>query len=303
MTRHYAKIISILFAVLGGAACIYGVLSGAAQTGLNALVRFILDRQSSMEGVMQGADGTLGASPWTLITLSFVYGLFHAIGPGHGKAVICAYVLSHKTRLRRTLGLSFGAAFGQAFSAILLGSFLSTADEVLTPISFAVVTVMGVYLLVQSILPLIEPPSTSLTLAQHSTQLVAYGGTVPPEHVHETASVWHAVAIALAIAIRPCTGAALVLGLTFTFGFVFSGIIAVLAMALGTALVVSSVAVGAHYLRWPLTEILSAWGVRGKLLTYGLMMLGSLIITVFGATVLFGSLTGTASPFFSSPRA
>ncbi|MCG6659585.1 sodium:proton antiporter [Halomonas campisalis] len=71
---------------------------------------------------------TLAVSGWSetptwatagwLLALSFGYGVFHAAGPGHGKAVLSTYLVSQGGGLKRALGLSFGAALLQGMMAI-----------------------------------------------------------------------------------------------------------------------------------------------------------------------------------------
>src|ERR671932_670126 len=58
-----------------------------------------------------------GMAVWTLAGLSFLYGVFHAAGPGHGKAVITAYLLANEKRLRRGVLLSFASALVQGTTA------------------------------------------------------------------------------------------------------------------------------------------------------------------------------------------
>lgn len=60
------------------------------------------------------------SSGWWLMALSFGYGVFHAAGPGHGKAVLSTYLLSQGGGVRRALGLSFSAAMLQGLTAIAL---------------------------------------------------------------------------------------------------------------------------------------------------------------------------------------
>jgi nickel/cobalt exporter len=52
-----------------------------------------------------------------LVAVSFLYGVFHAAGPGHGKAVISSYVLANGATVRRGITLSFLAAIVQAITA------------------------------------------------------------------------------------------------------------------------------------------------------------------------------------------
>ena len=60
------------------------------------------------------------AATWSLVVLSFLYGVFHAAGPGHGKAVISAYLLADERLLRRGVILAFVSSFLQAVTAIVL---------------------------------------------------------------------------------------------------------------------------------------------------------------------------------------
>ena len=61
-----------------------------------------------------------GWAVWLLLSLSFAYGVFHAAGPGHGKAVISAYMISSGETAKRGIALSFMAAFVQAVSAVVI---------------------------------------------------------------------------------------------------------------------------------------------------------------------------------------
>src|ERR1035437_974553 len=63
------------------------------------------------------ADGT---AAWGLMGISFAYGIFHAAGPGHGKAVISSYLVVNNETWRRGIALSFASAVLQSFTAIAI---------------------------------------------------------------------------------------------------------------------------------------------------------------------------------------
>ena len=61
-----------------------------------------------------------GSAAWGLFGLSFLYGMFHAAGPGHGKAVISSYLVANEETWKRGVVLSFASAFLQALVAVAL---------------------------------------------------------------------------------------------------------------------------------------------------------------------------------------
>lgn len=98
------------------------------------------------------------AAGWTLMLLSFAYGVFHAAGPGHGKAVISTWLLATESELKRGVLISFMSAIIQALTAIVLVSVLflvvasvgSTARNVagvLESASYALIGLLGLYLI------------------------------------------------------------------------------------------------------------------------------------------------------------
>ena len=59
-----------------------------------------------------------GSALWGLMGISFLYGIFHAAGPGHGKAVISSYLFANDETWRRGITLSFASAVMQSLTAI-----------------------------------------------------------------------------------------------------------------------------------------------------------------------------------------
>ena len=61
-----------------------------------------------------------GSAVWTLLAISFAYGIFHAAGPGHGKAVISSYLVANGETARRGIVLSFASALMQSLVAVAI---------------------------------------------------------------------------------------------------------------------------------------------------------------------------------------
>ena len=96
----------------------------AAQPQVGGIVGWILAKQSEfyreMSSTIRAAKSD-GSAVWTLLAISFAYGIFHAAGPGHGKAVISSYLVANQETARRGIVLSFASALLQALVAVVLG--------------------------------------------------------------------------------------------------------------------------------------------------------------------------------------
>jgi ABC-type nickel/cobalt efflux system permease component RcnA len=90
---------------------------------VGGIIGWILAKQSefyrAMSSTIRAAKND-GSAVWTLLGISFAYGIFHAAGPGHGKAVISSYLVANEETARRGIVLSFASALAQALVAVVI---------------------------------------------------------------------------------------------------------------------------------------------------------------------------------------
>ncbi len=89
---------------------------------------YILAVQSAFYKNLQQALAAVkdhGGAIWSLLSIGFAYGVFHAAGPGHGKGVIAAYLVADERALAKGFALSLAAAIVQALVAIALVGILA----------------------------------------------------------------------------------------------------------------------------------------------------------------------------------
>lgn len=102
----------------------FGAPKGAvAEPQVSGIIGWLLAKQSEfylqMSKTIRAAK-TDGSAVWALLGISFAYGVFHAAGPGHGKAVISSYLVANEETARRGIVLSFASALMQALMAIAI---------------------------------------------------------------------------------------------------------------------------------------------------------------------------------------
>src|SRR5258708_26877599 len=95
----------------------------SAEPQVGGIVGWLLSKQSEfyreMSSTIRAAKSD-GSAVWTLLVISFAYGIFHAARPGHGKAVISSYLVANQEPARRGIVLSFPSAMLPALVAVVL---------------------------------------------------------------------------------------------------------------------------------------------------------------------------------------
>lgn len=124
--------------------------------------------RKSQEDFYIGLNSALGqlktdwTAFWVLGGLSFLYGVFHAAGPGHGKVVISSYMLATERQLRRGVVLSFAAAMVQSLVAIvfvgvaaailgLSSTVMGNAVQWLETASYGLIVLLGAWLIAKRV--------------------------------------------------------------------------------------------------------------------------------------------------------
>jgi nickel/cobalt exporter len=138
----------------------FGGPPAAPDAQVGGIVGWLLTKQSEfyreMSSTIRAAKAD-GSAVWTLLAISFAYGIFHAAGPGHGKAVISSYLVANEETARRGIALSFVSALMQSLIAVLIvgiGAWLLNvtaktmcgAERVIEIASYTLIAAFGIRL-------------------------------------------------------------------------------------------------------------------------------------------------------------
>lgn len=296
--------------------------------GWDGLLAWIMTTQQSLHRQLASAlrevqQGGAGAAA-SLIGLSLLYGVFHAAGPGHGKAVIATYLGTQPVQLRRGVLLSVLSALAQGLTAIALVEIAVTvlglsirkaqgAGMQAETLSYALMAVLGAVLAARSLLALwrqwraARQPAPSLfsgagrAMRPMQSWCADCGRLHGPSRAHLAQPLsWRgSLGVILAIGLRPCTGAILVLLIAHATGLRWTAMAAVLAMSLGTAATVAVLAILAVSARQAALRLLrpaSAPGRRIGLVFNLLGAAGGLFILAMGAGLLMQGWRMAAHP-------
>jgi nickel/cobalt exporter len=245
----------------------------------------VLQRRLNRRMTELGRELKKGDNPRPLIVLvflAFIYGIIHALGPGHGKTVSGSYFLSRKATVRNGIFLGFLIAVIHAVSAITIvlvlylilkrgiGASLEHYSRIVKLVSAIVIMMIGIFLLVRRIY---RKRKCSAEGAEQKRGLFL---------------------IAFAVGIVPCPGAVLILLFSMNLNIIVYGIILVFVMSVGMALTISVVCCAVIVAkRGIFRDADSSSAVTekkaGDIGLYAVEIFGAIIVIALGAFLLAGT--------------
>jgi nickel/cobalt exporter len=358
MTRSRGVILTVLVAVL--VACAIDVVSAqaapfgaprpAGTMSASRLTGWIFAQQAAFYRSLSGfirASKEDGAAMWGLFGISFLYGVFHAVGPGHGKAVISSYLVANEETWRRGVVMSFASAGIQsvvaivvvAIAAVLLGATakaIGLTVHLVAIVSYGLVILIGLRLLYVkgrgfllgcreltwteapvltlasrhsgNTFPLHPPRLGAMTMRGGQCMVDGCAGHEHGFHCHDDhhASAWgHAhgpepaelagaggwrrgLSAVVAVGLRPCSGAIIVLIFALAQDLFWTGVGATLIMGLGTAVTVAAIATLAMSARQIASRVAKAPAGFGMLTMRAIEVGAAALIVAFGTLLLAG---------------
>jgi len=286
--------------------------SGGAAFGgpLGPLFMWIAQRQQEFYATLTATLKTIkenGAAVWLLFAVSFAYGVFHAAGPGHGKAVISAYLVSSGESVKRGIALSFAAAFVQAITAVLVvgiaaGLFrvtamtMTAATDWFEILSYALIVAVGAWLLWSKAFHSGHHHRHHHPVAEalHDDDHDHHEHDEHRDHDHHAhapqgmlARGWSAI---LAVGIRPCSGAIIVLVFALSQGLFLAGVGATFVMAIGTGVTVAALASLAVSARGLAVRLAGASSATAARVVHAAEIVAAAGVMIFGLLLLGGAL-------------
>jgi len=310
-----------------------------AEPPVGGIVGWILERQSEfyreISATIRSAK-TDGSAVWTLLLISFAYGIFHAAGPGHGKAVISSYLVANQETARRGIALSFASALMQSLVAVLIvaiGAWLLNAtaktmcgaEKTIEIASYALIAAFGarlVWLKGGAFIRALqgERGEPALAVAAHHHRDHDHDHDHGHHHHHADDHVhdehcghshgpepselagpggWRRGLMAIfTVGIRPCSGAILVLVFALAQGLFWAGVAATFVMGLGTAITVATIAVLAVSAKDVARRLSDARDGGGALFLRGVEFGAAGLVLLFGAGLLFGCIAAERTTCF-----
>lgn len=295
--------------IRSGAAVAVAAVAFWAAGGLAMVEHWAVSAQREAQNALAGAIRALRAGETGalagLLAVAFGYGFFHAAGPGHGKFLIGGYGMARRVPMLKLGGIALAASLAQATVAVVLvyggiaalgwtrADALEASERLIAPAGLAVIGLVGLWLVLrggQAVTRRMLVAAPALAGEHgHGDRHHGAGHCESCGHAHgpdpEAAARvtgWRDAAMLIAgVALRPCSGAVMLLALCWSMGIAAAGVAGAYAMAVGTAAVTVSVA------------IMAVWAREGTLTLPGLARLRialPLIEIVLGTAILVWAL-------------
>ena len=246
-----------------------------------------------------------GALPWLATLLALGLGAVHALGPGHGKALVAAHLAGSDGRPRDAVGLGGLVAVMHTGSVLLVGIALYATREIpggedldgwLTAVAATAVLAVGVRGVIVHRRQRHDTPQAPHGAAAATPDGI--GAAHADAHTHDhlppagvaPLSRSGIVAIAASGGLLPSPGAFLVLATALAVDRTGYGLALVGAFGIGLGLTLAGIGLAVLYGRTLLLRAAERGSRLGRL-THALPLLSSIAVLLGGTVLLFGAIS------------
>lgn len=223
------------------------------------------------------------------LLIAFLYGIFHALGPGHGKTVIVGYFLGRGGSIRRGMTMACWIALSHVVGAVtvvvivhavLREIYITPVEEMLSLrlVSYGAILLIGLAMLAMAL----RRRGDEAGACHHHGHAHSHGHAHGPDaHGRGEQRL-----LAIAAGFLPCSGAILILVFALTNGILLTGLVMTLFIALGMGLTLALLGIASVMAHRQIAGRLAGGARLGGLLA----LLGPILITGIGAILFAGAL-------------
>lgn len=199
------------------------------------LLRKVNLAQRSMRSKMTSLGREIKKNPngkafWAFLLFSFMYGIIHAIGPGHGKSIVFSYFLGRKGTLLKgvLMGHLLTAVHTLSAVTVVLGAYyllnlkgsraLSSASEPLKATSYYLIIGLGIFILLHALFEALPSKKSEPKKEANNKGIVT---------------------VSVISGLVPCPGAALLLSFALSLNLLATGLLGILFFTMGMGLTTS----------------------------------------------------------------
>ena len=235
--------------------------------------------------------------------VAFLYGMVHALGPGHGKFVIMSYFMGREVYVLRGLVMAVQMAVVHVIAAVVivwvadillktsLGIGLADVPGIRAG-SFLIIAAIGVYMLYQAVRGSGGHTHTHTHTHDHDHNHHHHHHGHSHDHAHGASHATEGGLVALAVGMVPCPGAVLVMLYAIANDMIYPGFLLVAAMSAGIGLTIAILGVATILLRQFATRFIenSGGGVAVARFRTLSNTIGALLVTMIGTVSFFAFL-------------
>ena len=210
-----------------------------------------------------------------LIGIAFLYGVIHALGPGHGKVLVSAYFLQEKASILSSFKIGAIISLTHSGTAALLGMmigiFFQSAKMFKDDIQIYMGLSSGFLILILGLVYLF------LSFSRR-------------QHLHAAIGNKNEILLGIFSGMVPCPVSLTIILFSIYLDLLWLGLLAVLALSIGMAITISTIGVVTIKTRNFSDKFDSKNSKIGKVLHKTLAILGSLIIITIGVSLIVANL-------------